>query len=212
MLCGYGSHNSEEPPIGIVGLGRGNHEGASYLYLAESEYTACCELKPIPTRCISLAHFKTLKTLNLFDLSKPFADESIQNYRNSEMRNYNLIDIVGLVEKMRAEFTQPAEDSREDNRVTQYLSDQIRKTGIDGILFMSFFMGRNNLLLFNRGEYNIRFGESRIVQAGPPYQSIFDLNNNQVMPTEEFIKADQYPSFIENKKEFLRGKLPTITV
>jgi len=70
---GFNENNHREPIFSKNG-GRNNYNEISYLYLSKDKITTIAELRPAIGSEISLATFKSLKTLKLFDLTG-FVDE-----------------------------------------------------------------------------------------------------------------------------------------
>src|SRR5699024_8249194 len=81
---GYDEKNSREPMLGISGNGRNNIKGASYLYVASDQETACLEVKPQLGDLISLAIFKVNQPLHIMDFS------SDKQFKNDFLEKYNM--------------------------------------------------------------------------------------------------------------------------
>ena len=68
-INGFDKYDSKEPPINISKGGRCNPAGSSYLYLSESEYSACAEVRPMNKQILSVARFEITKDLNIVDFT-----------------------------------------------------------------------------------------------------------------------------------------------
>lgn len=157
---GYDKYASKEPPIGSQNEGRCNINGMSYLYLAEDKYTACAELK-VPYRYIgSIASFKIMKDLKILDFSE---DVTMPLKYRELFREYGFMP-AHMMTHLMASFTTPVTCSDDHNyNATQYITDQIRKTGYDGIAYRSYFSGKTNYAIFNCYSDNVVFVESHLM-------------------------------------------------
>mgnify|MGYP005794544965 FL=1 len=59
---------------------------------------------------------------------------------------------------------------------TQFISDEIRKAGYDGIRYISARSGGKNITIFNPNQQNLRFMESKVVFISPAMYRIVDLS------------------------------------
>ncbi len=178
-FLGYNDINSREPILGIGGEGRNNIAGASYLYIASNPETACMEIKSQFGDLISLAKFKVLKPLYIIDF------ESEKTFQRKETEFYGMSMGVFFSQLM-LRFTQPV---RGENayRATQIIADHLRKTGIDGIKYKSFFTpGGANYTIFNCHPSTIEFCESKVLLHKQANHSFWDFNNEtEIMSNKE---------------------------
>lgn len=185
VSTGFDKYGSKEAPMGKTPPARNNISGMSYLYLAEDPYTACAEIRPYLRSVISLAQFKTKKEFKLMDFSP--AD------------TVNLSSLMHLGEKLKPDGAQQNISVREtikwimrqfsqtvgkpeQYRVSQYISDYIRKTGFDGIRYSSSLTGGKNITLFNSHEANIQFVSSKLVYSLSQKYQIMDINSGEQIP------------------------------
>jgi len=182
VLYGYDAPNSREPLLGTASPGRGNYAGASYMYAARDEITACCEIKPIPSQLLSLAKFRVKKNLLVFNTQKAIGNKKNKRYKKiiAETVGDKPFDLAAFFESVSHLFTDPVEND-DEYYVPQVLSDEIRKTGIDGIVYKSFYTGGSNVLLFNCSEKNIEFLDSRIVEFAIPDYTVLDFNEGKLL-------------------------------
>lgn len=60
---------------------------------------------------------------------------------------------------------------------TQIVSDYLRKSGIDGIAYKSFYTGKTNYTIFNSHKNNIKFKHSKIVSHHFTNEIFWDFNS-----------------------------------
>lgn len=171
MFYGYNESNSRECPLMYGESGRNNIAGQSYLYVAEDELTACYEIKSGLRQLISLACFETKKNLRIIDFSKDVAFES----QDKELYGMSL---GVFFTRLLFAYSKPVIDKNE-YRVTQILSDYLRKTGIDGIAYRSFYTGKANYTIFNCHSKNVEFINSRILTHQFQNSTFWDFNNKK---------------------------------
>ncbi len=172
-VYGFNEANSREAPLGHSSSGRNNIEGISYLYLADRFETACAEVKPIVRDLISVAEFTVLKEANYIDFSK-----DTQFDRGESKRKKIALGI--LFSKIMGQYSYPAH-SEAEYRATQVLTDHIRKTGIDGIAYRSFFERKGtNFTFFNSSRDRFGFEGSRVVMLQSERRTFLDINNQNV--------------------------------
>lgn len=182
FISGYDSYDSKEPPITISGSARNNIQGASYLYLAEDEYTACAEIRPHNFDIISLAKFKTKRDLKMFDLT---VDANFSQYDDRK----SLIIATKLIAGIMATFYLPVSNDKE-YLMSQYISDFIRKYGYDCICYLSSMTFNKNYTIFSCGENNIEFISSELVENHRTKFDLYKINDSSKIS----IKSDKnYP-------------------
>ena len=174
-LTGYNETNSKEPPLNVSGQGRNNIPGQSYLYLADSEYIACCEIKQTHKFPISLARFKIKKDLKILDLT----------HWNTETEYYEVRD--GIFVSMREaiyllvrQMSDPVYTNSE-YKITQLFSDYIRKAGFDGISYRSSFGNGLNYTIFNCFRSNVEFLDSRLIYFYRAVYDFIDVNTGKLI-------------------------------
>lgn len=167
---GFDKDNSMEAPLGLATAGRNNIKGMSYLYVCEDEATACAEIKTIPKSLISLAEIKIIKSLEVFNFCK---NKSVNLGGTG-----NTIDINSLFAEASMYFSRPIANEGE-YALTQLISDYVRKTGIDGIAYTSFFTAKKNYTIFNSHSSNVHFLNSRLVANQGAISYYWDFNNDK---------------------------------
>lgn len=168
-FSGFNDVNSREPLIGISGEGRNNISGASYLYLASNPETACMEIKSQFADLISLAEFELTETMNVVN----FAAE--KTFQRSDTKLHGM-SLGVLFSMLMLRYTQPVREKNE-YRITQVISDYLRKTGIDGIAYKSFLVpGGINYTIFNSYPKRIRFCGSKVLIHKQANHSFWDFN------------------------------------
>ena len=187
-LNGLDKFESKEPPLHTAMNGRSNIAGASYLYVATDKYTAVAECKPLRGSFLSVAEFKTTKELKIFNLCDNDSLGELKELQDS--KNYSVKTLVELI--MRA-FYNSVYDIDSGYKISQYISELVRKHGYDGIAYKSFISNGKNYAIFNCCEANIKFIESEIVQVVAQHIDIVSLNdgdcitnpNNYHLPTKK---------------------------
>ena len=173
LTRGFDEGNSREAPLGISGVGRNNICGVSYLYLANRENTACAEVKPHLNQLISLASFKTKRTLYIIDFS------TNKTFEPGESLDDN-VALGRLFSLVMRKYFEPVSDSSE-YRATQIITDHIRKTGIDGIAYRSLFDENGvNYTIFNSDRGSIDYQSSKIIMLQSARQTFLDFNEHRV--------------------------------
>lgn len=191
ILHGYDNINSKEPPIGFASGGRANSQFSSYFYCSENGNTASSEVKPYINDYISLASFKINHSLKLINLSSKqlnntLTDESIYKYMIATC------------------FSKPIKNAK-DYKVTQFIGDEIRKLGVDGICYTSFFTGYKNYVIFNCSSNNLRFLNSRVIRLHSQKLNFADLSLEDILSTT--CNDDISPDDILKEKLFILSNM-----
>ena len=187
VLIGYDWLNSKEPPIGLSPDGRANSKYSSYFYCSNNPNTAACEVKPNITDYISLASFEIKKDLKLIELT-----ESPTNDDNSDD-----VEFRNMISRY---FSVPIKDSQ-NYKLTQFISDEIRKSGIDGLCYKSYFTGAMNYVIFNCCMSNIEFSKSKVLKLHSQKLFFIDFSNEKVLQTT--CETDVEPEKILSEKCYL---------
>lgn len=203
-FLGYNDIYSREPVLGISGEGRNNITGASYLYISSNPETACMEIKSQFGDLISLAVFELTKSLSVID----FASEKTFQRKDTEL--YGMSMGVFFSELM-LRFSEPV-NGKNAYRVTQIISDYLRKTGIDGIKYRSFLsLGGFNFTIFNSHPSNIKFCESKVLIHKQANHSFWDFNNDiEIMSNKDGGLLAYDKDIAENHKKHLRQRFGTV--
>ena len=137
---GYDSKQSGPPPKEKTPAGRANPECIRYLYLCEDEQTPVYEVHPTIGQEVSVAKFKTKKPLKIYDLTLNLPDK----HKNPDYDTPSLYDAVGH------NFSVPNTGEPIQYLPTQYISEEIKNLGFDGLRFNSSLrQGGINVVLFD---------------------------------------------------------------
>ena len=136
---GYDSKSSTAPSAEIVGEGRANPDHIRYLYLCEDVYTPIYEVRASIGDYVSVAKFRLQKDIRLYDLTKKCSQEtSIEG------------SIPCLFDAISSLYSRPYKGKRENYIATQYIAEEIKNMGFDGLRFeSSLHKGGYNIVLFN---------------------------------------------------------------
>lgn len=189
---GFDKYGSKEAPIGIPPAARNNIAGMSYLYLAEDPYTACAEIRPINCSYVSLATFQAKKDIHLLNFVHHNTD--ISKYLPLEERIKALpnglnVSLSELFTWLMGIFYRSVDVEKPENYIaSQIISDYIRKTGLDGIRYLSSMSGGTNITIFNSHESIIAFKSSKLVYVPSQKFDIIDLNSGgKILPEDSFV-------------------------
>ncbi|MCI8595121.1 MAG: RES family NAD+ phosphorylase [Oscillospiraceae bacterium] len=137
---GFDSKNSGAPPADSIRPGRANPDHIRYLYLSEDPYTPVYEVRPIIGQTISVARFKVKADLKIFDLT-------VQLYDKNKSPEYELPSLFNSVGRM---FSKPYSGKPTEYIPTQYVAEEIKRMGFEGIRFRSSLNeGGINIVLFS---------------------------------------------------------------
>lgn len=171
-LYGLNKYESKEPPLHTSKNGRSNIAGASYLYVAKDKYTAISECKPLRSSFVSVAEFQITKELKIFNLCD---NDKTDELRGIEEQEYYLV--TRLVELIMRAFYCSVYDIDTGYKVSQYVTELVRKFGYDGIAYRSFITNGKNYTIFNCCESNIEFINSEIVQISTQKIEVISMND-----------------------------------
>lgn len=137
---GYNAKESEAPPADYIEAGRANPDHIRYLYLSEDIDTPIYEVRPTIGQTVSVARFKVKENLRIFDLTVQLSDK----YENPD---YELPSLFNSIGKM---FSKPYNGQPIEYIPTQYVAEEIKNMGFDGIRFRSSLnSGGINIMLFS---------------------------------------------------------------
>lgn len=133
---GFNAKDSSAPPAERVSEGRVNPAHIRYLYLSEEEETTIYEVSPNLNDLVSIAKFKLLKDVKVFDFAAPIS-----------LAQFGTPTLFHLIQSM---FSKPNKSNPERYIATQYLAEKIKNMGYDGIRFCSsLHQGGINVVLFD---------------------------------------------------------------
>lgn len=200
VMVGFDESNSREAPLGMSAPGRNNISGVSYLYLADRQETACVEVKPKVQQLISVAEFMVSKTMHIVDFSHDYRfarEESVEQK----------VALGPLFTYIMTQYVNPVVDPIE-YRATQILTDHIRKTGIDGISYKSFFDEQGkNYTIFNSSRDYFKFSGSKIVMLQSERRTFLDFNEHRIRDAKTVGSARYDALFAEEVVNEVRKKL-----
>lgn len=198
--CGFNSENSKEAPLFVSGEGRNNIRGNSYLYVADNPQTACAEIKTNQYNVISVAKFIVRRDLRVVDFSK---DVTLTE-GSSKSEGIALGDFFT---RIMLSYSIPVnQDNIIDYKITQFITDHIRKIGVDGICYRSGFSDGKNYTVFNCHKNNVEFVDSKIYLHISGKNTFLDINEEKtVTASNECEKID-----IKGLKEELKKRLKAI--
>lgn len=191
ILKGYNWYNSKEPAIGISSEGRANSRYSSYFYCADDESTAASEIKANIGDFISLASFTINNNLQLIILEA-------KDLFEAKTENEHYCNLIANV------FSTPVSASSE-YMLTQFISDEIRKHGIDGISYQSHFTHKNNYAIFNCSMDAINFCESKVLQLHSQQLNFIDFSEGKTMSTEPLRNKSEEE--IVSERQFIYGMM-----
>lgn len=192
-ITGFDKYNSKEPPLGLAPDGRANCPGSTYLYVANNKYTACAEVRPRLMDFISVAEFKVCRSLVILDFSEN------QNVHSLTSDDDN-VSIAKLITNVMYEFCSVVSNS-EKYTVTQYISDYIRKHGIDGICYRSSLTNGKNYTIFNCAEDNIQFQSSSIYFCQNINYDFIDINKEKFCRQKHSCKSSSISKICSKIKQ-----------
>lgn len=172
-VCGYNEENSREAPLGRATEGRNNKTGVSYMYLSEDISTACAEVKPSPLDYISVASFELNRDINVIDFTDGILlcmDENEKYINRLEIdlekgiteKEYSLRLLLEMIK--RRYYQSVNSSNKEVYKVTQIITDYIRKAGIDGVLYCSSYnFGKKNYTIFNSHHSYFKYIKSELM-------------------------------------------------
>lgn len=137
---GYNAENSTAPAADLVPSGRANPDHIRYLYLCEDNITPIYEIRPFIGQIVSVAKFKLIRDIKVYDLTLDIQEET----SDPSMYFPSLYNSIGKM------FSKPYNKDISKYIPTQYLAEEIKKMGFDGLRFnSSLHAGGVNLVLFD---------------------------------------------------------------
>lgn len=135
------------PPRNSTPNGRANPHGISYLYLASDRLTALAETSDPKINAYSVGEFQVMPGLKILDLRRPAIDSP---FRFGSELSAVMLTYKYLV-KLSEEISKPIDKAVSDYEYVpiQYLCENFKHQGYDGIVFRSSKGAGYNLVLFN---------------------------------------------------------------
>lgn len=174
---GYKVSDSGAPPADIGLAGRINPEKIRYLYLAEDPETAIYEVRPTIGQHVSVASFKTVDEVKIYDLAGEINPQEGENSQN----DYSLFKVI------QQRFSEPNTGDTFRYLPTQYLGELIKQMGFDGLRFKSSLKnGGINVVLFD--DKKCKAYRSDIIKVA---EIELKLEKPEIYQLEELLKADK---------------------
>lgn len=137
---GYGPSESTAPEPDKITNGRANPDHIRYLYVCEDAETPLYEVRPIIGDHVSVARFKLDKEVRLYDLTLQM-DTPVSDTNHASSK---LFDAIGAM------FSRPFNGDPAKYIATQFLAEEIKNMGFDGLRFNSSLnIGGVNVVLFD---------------------------------------------------------------
>ncbi len=138
---GYNKKDSTAPEADKIKSGRANPDHIRYLYLSEDKVTPIYEIRPTIGERINIAKFKLKRSIKLYDLTLEWSKR--WNDKKQEVLP-RLYDSIGN------RFSKPHNGDVSTYIPTQFLAEEIKQMGFDGLRFKSsLHAGGVNVVLFN---------------------------------------------------------------
>lgn len=174
---GFKASDSGAPPADVGSAGRINPERIRYLYLAEDKETAIYEVRPIIGQFVSVASFRTVEEVKIYDLARNIKP---QEGENSEY-DYSLFSVI------QQRFSEPNTGDVIRYLPTQYLGELIKQMGFDGLRFKSSLKnGGVNIVLFD--DKKCKAYRSDLFKVG---DIELKYENPEIYQLEELLKTDK---------------------
>ena len=137
---GWNAEDSGAPPADLIGNGRANPDHIRYLYLCEDSITPVYEVRPVISDTVSVAKFKLKKDVKLYDLTLDIHD----------IVNDEVVELPRLYNTIGEMFSRPYNGDATKYLPTQYIAEEIKNMGFDGLRFRSSLHKEGvNIVLFN---------------------------------------------------------------
>ena len=174
---GYKASDSGAPPADAGSAGRINPERIRYLYLAEDPETAIYEVRPTIGQYVSVASFRTVDKVKIYDLAQEIKP---QEGENTEY-DYSLFNVI------QQRFSEPNTGDAFRYLPTQYLGELIKQMGFDGLRFKSSLKnGGINVVLFD--DKKCKAYRSDMIKVG---DIELKFENPEIYQLEELLKTDK---------------------
>ena len=115
--------------------GRASPKGIPYLYVASSANTAISEVRPVILDRVTVGEFRINQKISVVDLRRKIIGDPFRYGDNLR----EIVDYLLFMHKLGSELSKTVSPRDSDTAYlpTQYLSEFIKSTGYDGILYGS---------------------------------------------------------------------------
>lgn len=145
------------PPVKYATSGRVNKAGVSFLYLASDAETAISEVKPTPGQYASVGMFNNIRDLKVIDITMLKFYEIVKCEEDITDLEF-LLEIQSIFDK------HALPEEKNPYLITQFIAEQIRKMGYDGISFRSVVGNGINSVFFNPEDFKFVPGSDNLVR------------------------------------------------
>lgn len=185
---GYSAIESTAPKSSLVKDGRANPDHIRYLYLCEDDITPIYEVRPIIDDQVSVAKFRLLKDITVYDLALNIQDQVL----NTDNQRSSLYDVIGKM------FSKPLNGDAQHYLPTQFLAEEIKRMGFDGLRFnSSLHKDGINVVLFDPDTCKAVSSELRMVNGIK-----LDISDHPIYQIgQEPVAKEENLSFDSNQKQ-----------
>lgn len=142
---GWNAEDSGAPNAKFIRNGRANPDHIRYLYLCEDPVTPVYEVRPIIGDTVSVAKFKLKKDVKLYDLT----------FNLHDINKNEVVELPRLYNTIGEMFSRPYNGDATKYLPTQYIAEEIKNMGFDGLRFRSSLHSEGiNVVLFNPEDCN----------------------------------------------------------
>ena len=133
----FGVEDMGAPPQGKASHGRANPAGIPYLYLADNQRTAACEVRPHTGARVAVATFPVPEGLRVVDFAQPRRTAS--PFAVSESDVARLRNDISFLEELEHELRRPVQpdSAAVDYTPSQYLCEYVKHCGFHGVRYGS---------------------------------------------------------------------------
>jgi hypothetical protein len=134
--------------------GRANPQGIPYLYLASDFETAIAEIRPAKGQSVTVGYFEVLTKLRVVRFSKMSPFKLVLSDSEDDL---NLSKINKVLEFIMHKLSEPINPliANTEYLTTQYICEEIKRMGFNGVSFPSAMGTGMNYALFNTSDYCI---------------------------------------------------------
>lgn len=152
------------PPEGNSSQGRANPIGISYLYVASEISTAISEIRPHKGDTVTVVKIKLPSSFRLLDIRNP--KNTVSPFEYSDNALETLYKDLDLLERFGEELSRPVlpREANIEYVPSQYLTEFIKRSGFQGLLYKSSVGMGYNVVIFEEFELNIVNSYSYIIK------------------------------------------------